>query len=135
MIGESWGQAARQWAVELSKAIPMTPDPMIQLLKDCYRVLVSPERADDRAIASAILASERNVLPDRGYDQEVNALRLGKLLARFHIKPQRPTIGGTQVRGYVIRSDHGEWLPVWADAIGRYRLDKSPSLRLMRKSP
>jgi hypothetical protein len=74
MIGESWGQAARQWAVELSQAIPITPDPMIQLLKDCYRVLVSPGHADDRVIASAILAIERNALLDREYDQEVSAL-------------------------------------------------------------
>lgn len=53
--------AARDRAVELSRAVPETPDLMVQVLEDCCRVLTSPEHQDETTIASSTLAGERRM--------------------------------------------------------------------------
>lgn len=128
MISEEWGAAARAWAAELSAAIPVTPDVMVQVLRDVYRVLGSDEQQSNRRIKSTVLAAARNALPDREYDDDLSPIQLGKRLGRFAIKPAKYYDGEgsarAQVRGYVFRNPSGEWVPEWADAIGRYRLDE-----------
>lgn len=123
IIGTQWGQAARHWAVELSRAIPVTPDTMVQVLRDTYRVL-RDTFSTDRKVKSVILADARNNLTDREYDEDLSPIQLGKRLARFSIKPIKYYDGSTQVRGYMFRTESGTWTPEWADAIGRYRLDE-----------
>lgn len=122
LIGAKWAQAARQWAVEQSRAVPVTPDRMVQVLHDVIRVLASPEHAGDRVITTKVLAAARNALPDREYDEDLSPIGLAKRLARFEIRPTRYYAGTTQVRGFRIRDGSGTFAPEWADAIGRYRL-------------
>ena len=122
LIGAAWGHTARRWAVELSQAITVTPDPMIQLLSDVYRVLVNPEHGSARTITTARLAAARNALPDREHEEDLAPIQLAKRLARFHLVPERYYECGHQVRGFRVRNDRGEFLPAWRDVIGRYRL-------------
>ena len=120
-----WGQAARNWAVELSQAVPVTPDVMVQVLRDAYKVMTSPEHATDRRIKSTVLASERNAMTDREYDDDLSPIQLSKRLARFGIKPVKWYEDKSQVRGFTVRGDGGQWTAQWLDAIGRYRLDEA----------
>jgi Protein of unknown function (DUF3631) len=121
-ISPEWGKAARAWAVELSRAVPVTPDLMVQVMKDVYRVLVSEAYADAQQIKTATLARARDQLTDREYDEDLSPIQLAKRLARFGIKPIKYYEGKGQVRGFRVRNQSGEWTAQWADAIGRYRL-------------
>ncbi len=121
LISGGWGNAARQWAVELSRAVPVTPDIMVQVLRDVYRVL---RDYPDHRIKSTVLASLRNDLSDRELDEDINPRQLGMRLKRFHITGTKWYDQSTQVRGFVYKGDSGEWTPEWKDAIGRYRLDE-----------
>lgn len=127
LIGDSWGVSARRWAVELSRAVPVTPDLMVQLLRDAYRVMAGH---GGRRIRTTDLAAARNALPDREYDDDLSPIQLAKRLVRFHIKPGKwyddsPAGKRSQVRGFVFRTRAGEWQPEWKDAIGRYRLEEA----------
>jgi len=124
LIGERWGRAARQWATELARAVPTTPDPGVQILWDVFSVLATPEHSGDLRITTKALATARNALPFREFDADLNPVQLAKRLRRFEIKPERYYAGGIQVRGFRIRTESGTFVPEWADAFGRYRLDE-----------
>lgn len=121
LISESWGQAARQWAVELSRAIPVIPDAMVQILRDVYQVLAD---YDGTRITSRVLADFRNGLQDRQFDGDLNAIEVGKRLARFGIHPTKWNVSGgkkgTQERGFVFRRSNGKFTPEFRDAFERY---------------
>jgi hypothetical protein len=123
LIGEGWGRTARQWAVELSAAVPVTPDVMVQVLRDAYRALTGPGLETEKRVKTTTLADARNALSDREYDDDLTSIQLAKRLSRFHIKPSKWYDAKVQVRGFTVRTQSGDWTPEWKDAIGRYRLD------------
>jgi hypothetical protein len=120
LISELWGAAARTWAVELSRAVPVTPDIMVQVLRDVHQVLAA---YDGTRVTSRVLADLRNALEDREFDGDLNAIELGKRLARFGIHPTKWNISGgrkgKQERGFIFRRGDA-FTAEFKDAFERY---------------
>lgn len=123
MIGGTWPEDARRWAVELTRAIPADPDPGVQLLSDVKRVL---DAYSGSKIPSSTLADLRDALDGREYDEDLPARRLSKRLGGFGIRPDSSPfrMGGresTPERGFTVRRG-SEYTKQWADAFQRYGL-------------
>jgi Protein of unknown function (DUF3631) len=122
-LGGPWPADARRWAVTLSRAIPADPDPAVQILRDCKRVLDS---FTGNRIYTAKLAAMRDALEDREYDEDLSPIRLARRLGGFGIRPDPSPWreGGKSspgARGFVIRNGAAYTRP-WADAFERYEV-------------
>lgn len=130
-IGLDWPQRARQWAARLTAARVSDPDPGVQILADCKRVL--DVYAGDR-IPTSNLASLRNALPNREYDADLDARKLSKRLQGFGIHPERSgfRMGGRDSvvqRGFAVRQG-GAYTRAWRDAFKRYGLSHMYHMQL-----
>jgi hypothetical protein len=126
-----WGDEAREWAITLTEAIPKPTDPAVQILHDVSRVLASwmneHEGVSRNRIPSSLLASRRNELETRDYDEELSPNQLGRRLAGFGINADSSPFrtgdrNSSPVRGYTFLRG-GKFIHQWADAFTRYGLD------------
>jgi hypothetical protein len=122
-LGGPWPADTRRWAVNLSRAIPADPDPAVQILRDCKRVL---DTFTGSRIYTAKLAAMRDALENREYDEDLPAARLAKRLGGFGIRPDPSPWreGGKSspgARGFVVRQGAAYTRP-WADAFHRYEV-------------
>lgn len=127
-LGKSWAKAAREWAIELSAAEPRDPDPAVQILKDCRRVL---DGWTGHRIPTRTLAERRDTLDHREYDEDLSPQRLSKRLAAMGIHPEGVPWreGGRQapsVKGFIVRRA-GKYTRPWADAFARYDATGDPA--------
>ncbi len=126
-LGKTWGRAAREWAIELSAAEPRDPDPAVQILKDCRRVL---DGWTGYRIPTRTLAELRDRLDHREYDEDLSPQRLSKRLAALGIHPETvPWRDGGRdalsVKGFVVRRG-GKYTKPWAGAFERYDANGEP---------
>jgi hypothetical protein len=120
-IGTAWGEAAREWAVTLTRAIPKNPDPAVQILADVKKIL---DGWPGNRIPTADLARARNALEGRDYDEDLSPNRLSKRLGGFGLHPDKSPFrmagkASPTQRGFTFRRGD-QYLPAWADAFQRY---------------
>lgn len=124
MIGPEWAHAARQWAVELSRAIPREPDIGVQLLRDVKRVL---DRWPGNRIPTRALANGIKELEGREYEDDLSPNQLARRLGGFGLHADKSPFreggkGSPTVRGFTFRRGR-KYTHAWADAFTRYGVE------------
>jgi hypothetical protein len=119
-LSPKWGIEARHWCLQLTGARERDPDPAVQILADCKKVL---DTLRSNKIPTARLAELCNGLDERDYDEYLSPRQLGIRLSQLGIrsdeKPFRMPRATKVTRGFTFRY-RGEYTAAWTDAFERY---------------